>query len=87
MTENAEPVHLILGWQCNTKGCDTFHFAKYLGEKDKLPPEGKVMPLNAQGRRFHIPCPRCNQTYFYHPKDLRSVEVTGPRPAELQDLL
>jgi hypothetical protein len=82
-----EAIHMILGWRCDTQDCGMFHFAKYLGEKDKLPPDGVMMKLRAAGRTFLILCPRCQKRHEYHPKDLRYMEVTGPRPAELQDLM
>lgn len=78
-------VHLILGWRCQTPKCGMFHFAKYLGEKGKV--EGTQTPLNVQGDLLMIGCPRCRIRHGYDPKQLTCMEVEGPRPEGLRDLL
>lgn len=79
-------VHMILGWRCQTEGCGTFHFAKYIGEKDKVM-QGTRMTLTPQGQFLLLTCPKCKQRHSYDPKQLRYMEVDGPRPEGLQDLL
>ncbi|HYM78688.1 MAG TPA: hypothetical protein VE377_22145 [Candidatus Dormibacteraeota bacterium] len=81
-----QTVHMILGWRCKTKDCGMFHFAKYLGEKEKVM-SGTRIPLTPKGDLVVIPCPQCHQRHAYDPKEVRYMEVAGPRPEGLRDLL
>jgi hypothetical protein len=81
-----QTVHVIIGWRCKTEDCGMFHFAKYIGEKGKIP-DGTAVPLNAAGRTYFVSCPKCHQRHGYDPKEIRYMEVVGPRPAGLQDLM
>jgi predicted RNA-binding Zn-ribbon protein involved in translation (DUF1610 family) len=74
----ADPVHVVLGWSCKSKGCEEFHAIAHLGEKEKV--TGYKLNLTGMGKGLSVPCPRCGRTHFYRTRDARTVEINSAPP-------
>jgi len=72
---------MFLGFRCKTPGCNTFHAAKYLGEKGKIPGD---VPI-AVPAPFVIDCPRCRNPYNFRMEDLQQMEVAEAPPSDFRD--